>query len=89
MALQITSQNPRLEENIGQFTPFATGIVSSTGTSTTVTVTRFTRVDGVVVTNGTSVSTLPFVATTSGNQFTVTHGSGDEFMYICWGIPKA
>lgn len=88
MALQITSQSPKLMQNVGNYSQFATGIAGGSGTSTSVTISHFTRVDGVIATSATS-ATAVYVGTTSGNSFTATHGSGDTIMYIAWGIPKA
>ena len=88
MALQVTSQDPKMMENVGAYSGLVTGIVSSSGTTTTVTVTSLSAVHGVIVSNMTSATTLPYCDTTSSNTFTVTHGNGDEFSYICWGTPR-
>lgn len=88
MALQITSQAGRLVKSIGAFTELACGIAGGTGTSTVVTVPALKRVDGAVCMSAGS-ATAAYSDTTDANTFTVTHGSGDSFFWIAWGIPRA
>lgn len=88
MALQITSQGPTQQENLGMYTKFARGIAGGSSTSTTVTVDRFQRIDGVLATSTTG-ATAVIIGTTSANTFTATHGSAHSFCWIAWGLPHA
>lgn len=88
MALQISSQDPTIAQCYGAYSPFATGITTGSGTTTTVVVEDFERVDGVVAMSGSGAAAAPWLTTTSGNSFTVTHTSGDELFWIAWGIPR-
>ena len=88
MALQITSQGPSQQENLGMYSRFAHGIAGGSSTSTTVTVHDFQRIDGVIATSTTG-ATAVIIGTTSANTFTATHGSAHSFTWIAWGLPRA
>lgn len=88
MALQITSQDPEILPCYGAYSPFATGITTGSGTTTTVIVEDFERVDGVIAMSGSAATSAPWITTTSGNSFTVTHNTGDELFWVAWGIPR-
>jgi len=87
MALQIDSLSPKICEVVGQFAPIAFGIATASGTTLSVTIPQFSIVYGALVLS-TSTATAGYVATTSGNSFTATVGSGETCMYIAFGKIK-
>ena len=82
-----TALSQKLIEAIGSFTQLAVGVAGGSGTSTVVTVTKFTRVLGAGAMGATS-TTAVYVDTVSTNTFTVTHASGDLFFWIAYGDAK-
>lgn len=88
MAFNRTSQPPTLVENIGNFNPIAWGIDTAVSTTLTVTIPSFRSVYLAIGTSQ-STATSPFLATTVGNTFTMTVGSGEVIAWIAIGQPKA
>lgn len=87
MALQVTTQTPRLVKAVGAFTELACGIAGGSGTSTVVTIPSLSQVHGIVAMS-TSAATAAYCDTTSGNAATVTHGNNETFFWIAWGKPR-
>jgi hypothetical protein len=86
MALQISSVK-KIAEVVGQMAPIAFGVATASGTSLDVTVQQFSKVYGAIVLS--SSSTTPgYVATTSGNNFDATVGTGEVCMWIAFGELK-
>lgn len=88
MALQTSSVGPNILEVIGSFAPIAFGIATASATSLSVTIPQFSICYGALVLS-TSSTTAGYVATTSGNSFTATVGSGEVCMYIAFGKVRA
>lgn len=88
MAFNKTSQSPKLIENLGQFAPIAWGIATASSTTLTVTIPQFRSIY-LVLGASQSTATSPFPATTVGNTFTMTVGSGEVINWIAIGQPKA
>jgi len=88
MAFNSTAQDSTLLQNLGTFLPLAVGIATAVSTTLTVTVPQFRTV---LMAWGASQSsaTAPFPATTSGNTFTMTVGSGEVINWIAYGVPIA
>ena len=84
MALATTSLAPKILEVVGSFAPIAFGIATAVSTALTVTIPQFTLCYGALVLSSTT-TTAGYVATTSGNSFTATVGSGEVCMWIAFG----
>ena len=84
MALATTSLAPKICEVVGSFAPIAFGIATAVSTALTVTIPQFTLCYGALVLSSTT-TTAGYVATTSGNSFTATVGSGEVCMWIAFG----
>lgn len=87
MAYNSQAQAPRLVRALGPFTEIAVGVATASTTTLTVTVPQLSQVIGVVATSHSS-ATAPFLASTAGNVFTMTTGSGDIISWLAWGVPK-
>lgn len=87
MAYNTEDVSPRLLKVNGAYTEIAAGIDDSTGTTLTVTIPNFTSVHGVVA-NSLDSTTMPILATTTGNVFTMTCASNDTISWMAWGIAK-
>ena len=85
--MALTAANPRLIKTVGETTELAVGSVDGSGTSATVTVPQLSSIQGVICTGATS-NTAVYVATISGNTFTATFASGDDFHWMAWGKAK-
>jgi len=83
-----TAKSPTLVQAIGSFTNIVVGAeVATTGTTTVVTVPQLSVVE-VVIVGGAESATAPYCDTVSGNTFTVTHGSAEDFTYVAFGKAK-
>jgi hypothetical protein len=87
MSLQVSTLGPKVCEIVGQFAPIAFGIQTASATDLTVTIPQFSRCDGALVLSSSS-TTAGYVATTTGNSFSATVGSGEVCMYIAFGKVK-
>ena len=87
MALQ-TSSIQAVAEVVGQYAPIAFGVATASGTSLDVTIPQFVKVYGAIVLS-TSTTTAGYTATTSGNNFDATVGTGEVCMWIAFGQLKA
>ena len=85
--MALTAANPRLIKTVGETTELVVGSVDGSGTSTVVTVPQLISIQGVICTGATSTTAI-YVATISGNTFTATHDSDDDFHYMAWGKAK-
>lgn len=85
--MALTSVAAALVQAVGSFTEIAFGVAGGSGTSTVVTVPQMSVVTAALVGGATS-ATAPYCDTVSTNTFTVTHGSGDKFVYIAFGKPR-
>ena len=84
MALQISSIGPKICEVVGQFAPIAFGVQTASATDLTVTIPQFSLCYGAIVLSS-STTTAGYVATTSGNSFSATVGTGEVCMYMAFG----
>lgn len=87
MSLQVSSLSPKICEVVGQFAPIAYGIQTASSTDLTVTIPQFSLCYGAIVLSSSS-TTAGYVATTTGNSFSATVGSGEVCMYIAFGKLK-
>lgn len=87
MALQVSSLGPKICEVVGQMAPIAFGIQTASSTDLTVTIPQFSLCYGAIVLSSTT-TTAGYVATTTGNSFSATVGSGEVCMYIAFGKIK-
>lgn len=87
MAYTTESESPRLLKSVGNYTEIACGIADASSTTLTVTVPQLSKIKGAVG-NSLDSATSPILASTSGNVFTMTVGSGDTISWMAWGIPK-
>lgn len=91
MAFNITPTNTtaynKLIESLGQYSGFACGVGLAVTTTLTVTVPQLKTIHGVVMSG--RGTTVPYLATSSGNTFTATTGSADSISWIAWGVPRA
>lgn len=88
--MALTAYSERLLNVIGEKCELVGGVTGSgSGTSTTVTVANLKVVHGAIATNDSSTSAYVSTLAGTSNQFVVTHGSGDEFSWLAWGVPKA
>lgn len=85
--MALSAQDPKLLEVIGSFLGVAVGAVDGSSTSSVVTVPQLKNIKGVICTGFTS-ATAPYCSATSGNTFTVTHASNDDFCWLAWGDPN-
>lgn len=86
--MALTAASPRLLNVFGAYSEVACGSVDGSGGTSSVTVPQLSSIQGVIVTGATS-TTAVYVATISGNTFTATHASGDDFHWMAWGNAKA
>lgn len=85
--MALTAANPRLLFVSGETTEIACGSVDGSGTTSAVTVPQLTAIQGVICGGATSATAI-YVASISGNQFTATHASNDDFHWIAWGTAR-
>ena len=85
--MALTAKSPTFVRSQGNYTDIIWGVAGGSGTTTTVTIPNFSLVEAALVGGATS-STAPYCDTVSTNTFTVTHGSGDKFVYIALGKAK-
>lgn len=82
-----TAKSPFIVPAVGSYLPIAAGVGGGSGTSTVITIPQFELVEGAIVTGDTGTTAM-YVATYSGNTFTVTHANGDSFAWIAFGRVK-
>lgn len=85
--MALTAKAAALAKARGVYTEMAWGVAGGTGTSTVVTVPQM-RVVVAALVGGATSATAPYCDTVSNNTFTVTHGSGDLFVWIAFGTPR-
>lgn len=83
-----TALGPQVLQSIGSMLQISCGVAGGSGTSTTVTVPHFSQVLGAGAMGATS-TTAVYVATVSGNTFTVTSANNDLFFWVAYGKVKA
>lgn len=88
MALAVTTTGPKVVECIGQFAPLAFGIATASSTDLTITIPQFSLVYCALVLS-TTTATPGYVATTTGNSFSATVGTGEVCTYIAFGKLRA
>lgn len=88
MALDISTYGPKVAEVVGTFAPIAFGVETASGTSLDITIPQFSRIYAVIVQSA-STTTAGYTATTSGNNFDATVGSGEVCFYVAFGKLKA
>ena len=82
--MAIAAKSPALAKCAGSYTEIAYGVDATSGTTATITVPQF----GVVLTalvGGNTSTTAAYVATVSGNTFTITKASSDVITWIAFG----